>query len=490
MDKSLSLKTISAAFWSVIQSWFVKFFSLFVFFILAWFLNPTEFGVAAVVVLVLSFVTIFIEFGFPDSIIQRKVLLKGDVDLPFLYSFMITFIVVGVMLFFPGKVVNLLRVEGVEKYIQIAAIIPVFIFLNSFQRAFYYRNLNLKRIAKITVMATFFSGFVAIFLAVNDFGILSIVIQLILFHCIVTGFLWLRPVWKPKIKFSINQSTVLFSYSFFIFLSRLINFFSLRVIDFIILTKFGLAALGLFTVSSKLYLTILELLLSSIFPVLLSSFSKIQDDSERLKRVYLRVLYMMACIVMPFFVLLVLCSPYLEILLFDEQWKGISELMQLLFILGSVLVLQYLNGSLIGAVGRAKTLLVINLLKLISAILILTLVNVRSVDELVAYFVISQLIITPISFYVTMKLMEITLKEMFLVLIPGVVASVISFSIVVIWSQGEGIYSEGVFGFVNLLVTVVIFIFFYMVSLFLLSGSKFKLELQYFINLIFKKNRE
>lgn len=477
---SLYHKTLQSVIWSLVQSWFVKFFSLAVFFILARYLDPEEFGIAAVIALILAFVTILVEMGFPQAIIQKSKLNDIDLNFPFYLSLFIAFVLSSVLFLFAKEIAVFLNAKGAEFYIKIAAIAPILISLQVFQKAVYQRQLNFKGLSIATIIGSICSGVIALILANVGAGALSIVVQLIVLHLFIMLVIWFKPIWKPTLEICFIEFKSLFSYSSYIFIGRLVDFASLRIIDFIVLIKFGLAGLGLFTISSKLYITLIELLSSSLFHVMLSAFSKMQKDIAKLRESYLTVVFLVTCIALPLFIVLTLVSSEIVEILFNDKWQGMELLMQMLFVLGAVQVVQYINGSLIGSVGKAKHLLFLNVLKFCSALLILTLVTIDTIEDLVFYFVLSQLLVTPVSFYITMKSLSAKLTDILSVISPSLIATSVAY-VISTWLKAN-MFNFDPSAFLSAFMIGGSFIIIYILLLTLISGHKLKLVLLNFLS--------
>jgi len=430
MTTSLRKRTVTALIWSACQSWGMKLLALVVFFVLARYLTPAEIGLAQTVILILAFIAIISEQGFQDAIVQRPDLKPEDLNLPFAVSMATAFTASSALVMFSAEIAQALRADAAAPLIVAAAIIPPITAASIFETAMRRRQLDFKTLAHASLIAGLLSGTVALVMAVNGFGATSLIAQAIVAAIVTAILLWRKPLWTPGRRFTTETFRALLAYSTSAFGSRLLDFFSGKIIDLIILSRFGLSSLGVFAVGSKLYLTILQLLASTLIDVALSAMSRISSDTERLRNAYLRLLFLASCSTAPLFVGVAALSSEICLLLFGTQWSGAEVVTELLCLLGAIQVVQFLNGAVLGSVGIAKQILILNVLKFAFGAIALLVSSSQTVAGLASTFVLSQLAVTPISFYFGLSATKTSVKQLALSVGPGIFASIVAFGLV------------------------------------------------------------
>ena len=76
-------KAIKGILWSVVESWGSQAISLIVFFLLTRLLSPEAFGLVAMANVFLAFMTVFLDQGFAQALIQCKKLEPEHLDTAF-----------------------------------------------------------------------------------------------------------------------------------------------------------------------------------------------------------------------------------------------------------------------------------------------------------------------------------------------------------------------------------------------------------------------
>lgn len=486
---SLKQKTAHAFAWSAVQSWGVKFLALGVFFVLARYLNPEELGLAQTVILILAFVAILSEQGFQDAIVQRQGLESRDLNLPFLASMTTAIVASALLVVFSKDIARALHAEGAERLILAAAVIPPITAASLFEIAMRRRKLDFKTLARASLISGLVSGAVALILAVSGFGATSLIAQAIVAAVVTAVVLWRAPLWKPGTEFVTATFRGLLSYSTNAFGSRILDFFSGRIIDLIILSRLGLGSLGIYTVGSKLYLTILQLLASTLIDVALSAMAKLSSDAQRLRSAYLRFIYLASCTTLPLFVGVAALAPEVCTLLFGEKWVGADEVTRWLCLLGAVQVVQFFNGSALGAAGKANQILFLNILKFALGATVLWFADADSISEITLYFVFSQLAVAPVSFALGMRVAGASPGVVLRQVAPGAFSAALAFLAATL-VRAELTASYGLGLVASLLALGGVYLAVLMAALWLTSSKKLVEQMKYVAETYSRKSPE
>jgi O-antigen/teichoic acid export membrane protein len=477
MLKNLKHRTANAFAWSLFQSWSVKALSLLLFLFLARVLPPDQMGLAQSVTVLLAFIAVVAEQGFHSAIVQKQDIRDVDVNLPFFISLFVALLASAAMLFFAAPLADLSKTPNAADLIRTAAVIPPITAVNGILVAMFRRELDFKSIARASFGSSLISGLVALFLVLQGWGAMALVIQAAISGLVTSALIWTRPVWTPTWRIETVHFKSLLGFSTVTFISQLIDFFSGRLIDMIILSRFGLDALGIYAVGSKLYLTILDLLASALTVVAMSAMAKLAADGDSLKRTYLRLLFLASSSTLPFFVACAALAPELCTLLFGNKWHDAASVAQWLCLLGAMQVVQLFNHSALDATGNPRGVLVINVSKLTIGMVVLLAYPVDSVAQLTLAFVVAQLMVSPLSFGLAMQVTRSHLHEVLQQIFPGLLAASLAFFAVTQARSVAGIKGLAVWQGTGAL--GVIFVSVFLVVLWLQSSRKLRSEWQY-----------
>lgn len=426
MSTNFKKKVAVAAGWSAVHGWAIKFLGVLLFLVLARFLSPAEMGLAQSITLALAFIGVVAEQGFHRALVQRPTLERDDVNLPFYLSVAVGLVASLLLWLFADEAAALLGEPAAAPLIRYASVIPPITAATGILVAMSRRELDFRAIAHAALVASVISCLVALVLAVLGYGALSVVVQAIVSVAITALMMWRVPVWRPTLRIETRQFSAIFSFSTMSFGSQLIDFLSRRLIDFIILSRHGVAALGVYAVGAKLYLTLLELLVATLVEVSLSAFSRLSSDIVRLRAAYLRLVFIASCVALPVFIWIATVAPEICVTLFGPKWSDAIVVTQLLCLLGALEVVQLFNIGVIGASGRARTLLAINIIRLVVGAAVLMAFENISIQRLTAVYVLSQLLVVPISFRQAMRVVEVSAWPVLRQILPGAFAATLA----------------------------------------------------------------
>jgi O-antigen/teichoic acid export membrane protein len=413
--------------WSVIQNWGGRLISFVTSIILARLLGPEEYGFVGVTFLILNLIPMIADFGFGIAIIQKKDVADKDLNPPFYISIFLGLALSFCLLIFSGFIEQYLKAPGLAKYLYAIAGIALITIPSCFQESLYVRNMLFRPLAYRRLVVDCGAGIIAVILAFNGFGVWSLIIQAAISALLGLIWLWAKPQWLPTFSISNHSFKGLFKVGFPVFLERVRDFFSTKLVDFLIVSLIGIAAYGIYVVASRLYTILMQLLHGAMFNALLTSLSKIADDLPRLRSIYIKTIGFCSTVTSPFFVLLAAISPEVMDVLFGNKWIGIDKVSLPLMLLGAVHTIQYVNGTFLTSIAKSGMALVIGIVKTISIVLILYCFGNSNLVQLTWLFVLSQLVATPLSFYILWREIRFPIQDCLRLLLETVLGSAIAF---------------------------------------------------------------
>jgi O-antigen/teichoic acid export membrane protein len=171
-------------------------------------------------------------------------------------------------------------------------------------------------------------------------------------------------------------------------------------------------------------------LCSAVLDIAHNAFSRLAHEPDKLREAYYSAMGMASATSMPIFFLLSFVAPELTVSVFGKPWAGAAMVMTPLLMLGGVQVLQFFNGILYNAIGRPGIGLYFMVGKTVVTVGILYLAKDMGFDQVVWAYFISQIISTPVSFYVAKRVMGISFRRVFEQIWPFALATLAAASVV------------------------------------------------------------
>jgi PST family polysaccharide transporter len=191
-------------------------------------------------------------------------------------------------------------------------------------------------------------------MAFQGYGVWSLVGKQLTAQTVGMAALWTASDWRPRFHFSIDRFNELFSFSAYVMGSNLLGFANRRADDLLIGAFLGSTALGYYTIAYKLLRTMTKSISKVVSQVTFSTFSRMQDDPERMRSAFYKATNLMAVIAVPVFIGMCITAPEVIPAFFGDQWGPSVPVMQVLALIGMLHSVFYFNGNVLNAMGKSS----------------------------------------------------------------------------------------------------------------------------------------
>ena len=462
--------------WKFAERTSVQLVSLVVSIIIARILEPTDYGIVAMVNIFITLANVFVNESFGSALIQKKNADKLDFS-SVLYFNIIFSIVLYFVLYVTAPLISsffgkdyalltpILRVLGLQ--VIIASVYSV-------AQAYVSRKMMFRTIFLSSLIGTIISAGIGIWMAHKDMGAWALVGQSpssTFINCIS---LLLMIQQKPILAFSFERLKVLFGYGAKILGSGLliVGFQELRAL--IIGSLYSGKDLAFFDKGRQFPNMIVSNISTSIGAVLFPKMAQEQDNMNQIKRTTRQSIRFSSFIMVPLmFGLASIAQPMVSILLTDK-WLPCVPFLQWFCLVYLFQPIHTANMQAIKAIGRSDVYLKLEIVKKSIELLSLLAVMRISVSAIVINMAVLTTLFTFINAYPNHKLLAYNFKEQMSDILPAISMSAI---------MSLGVYFVGLIpmnAYVSLALQILLGAIIYL-SLAWISNNK---ELQYFIQKI------
>jgi O-antigen/teichoic acid export membrane protein len=335
-------------------------------------LLPEDFGLVAMCAVVTGVTAIFIEMGLPNALIQARELSAVQRSSASWVCFGLAAVMSGVVilaapllgsLFKEPRIVALLQVFSLGFIINALAVVP---------DAVLRRDIRFKEVgAADAARAVCYIG-AAVPLALGGFGAWSLVGgELTGAVARLVTLTWLSRQ-RPFGRFSANSMEPLLSFGIKNAGSSLCHSARLQADTFIVGRALGVGLLGGYDIIKKIITAPQQRVSWVMMKVCFPGFSRIQDDDERLRRVYLKIVSVTAFITFPLLAYVMANTGPVVSVLFGAKWLFIVGPLRVFCVAGAIISIVTFTGTIILAKGRPGLELKLSAFSL--AVLILSMV--------------------------------------------------------------------------------------------------------------------
>ncbi len=174
------------------------------------------------------------------------------------------------------------------------------------------RDFGFKTLAIRNIVANLASGGVAVAMALQNFGIASLIAQRLIAAVLLSAIVWRSVPWTPSFTFSKAICRQQLAFGGSLTLSNLLAMGNQRVIDLIVGYALGPTPLGYLRIAWRGLDMLLEIGIRPITQVTLSTFSALQHDKAALARAYSRITQVISLVAFPAFLGAGLSRPSLS----------------------------------------------------------------------------------------------------------------------------------------------------------------------------------
>lgn len=320
--------------------------------VLALFLSPVDFGLMGMATLVMGFAQAYTDLGISVAIIHRQDATKEELSSLYwlnIFAGVAAFVVVWfcspliAVMFREPRVLPLLRV--VDVVFLITPIGKQFEILLE-------RDLKFNMLAGQEILTSIVGFAVAIGCAIAGFGVWALVLSFLITASLKTAcLLWVGlSRYRPQVHFRRRDLRGYLAFGLYQLGERTVNYGSEKLDQVLIGSMLGAQALGFynfaFNLTAQPIWRINPIITRVAFPV----FAKMQNDTEALRRGYLRLTRVVATINAPLLLGLAAVAPLAVPLIFGAKWAPSIVLIQIL----SFVALWRSTGNPIGSLQLAK----------------------------------------------------------------------------------------------------------------------------------------
>lgn len=368
-QQSLKSKTVKGVGWSAIDSLGGQGITFLVGLVLARMLTPAEYGLIGIILIFVNVFKSIVNSGFSAALIRKNDATDDDYSTVFITNMAIS-VVLAIALFFSASFIA--KFFAQPQLTALTQVMSCIVIINAFglvQFTILTKSIDFKTHTKISLIASVVSGVVGIGMAFAGYGVWSLVGQQISRQLLNTLLLWLYNKWIPKMHFSLKSFKELFGFGWKLLVSSLIDVVWRDIYQVVIGKCYSPATLGEYT-NAHQFGSIFSINLTGIiqrvsYPVL----SSIQDDMERMKQAYRRVIKVTMLVAFVFMLGLAAIAKPMIFVLIGDQWLIAAKFLPIICFQMMFYPLHAINLNMLQVQGRSDLFLRLEIVKKIIAVI-------------------------------------------------------------------------------------------------------------------------
>lgn len=324
-------KIVSSGIWSFVEKMYQQVVLFIVFIDTARIIGPAEIGLFSLIQ-VIQILASGVLLGLADAIIVKS---KSEDDAHLSTTFW-CIITVGLFISLLTWILALWISEESDNaqladLIYLIGFCPLLIALGSVPTAVIHSNMNFKAFAVRSILSSTFGGFVAIIMARNGYGAISLVCQIVVQGFISNIIIWYSIKWRPSLKFSANIIKDIWQPGARSASSNIIESIETQLPRLILGLLVGPIGIGFYSVAARIWGSVRDIIFNPIGTAFLVPMIKSRDSSTRMGNLLFNLWFITALLWIPLFLSIELFGFPFFSLVFGDSWQDSYKVLQSLF---------------------------------------------------------------------------------------------------------------------------------------------------------------
>jgi len=430
---SLKNKTVHGVSWSVIDNIASSGISFLVGIVLARILSPAEFGILGMITVFIAVSNSIIDSGFSSALIRKTDAKNIDYNTVFYFNLILGFVLYIILFFCAPVISNFFHEPLLIPVTRVMGSVLIINAISIIQRTLLVKKVDFKTQTKISLISSFTSGIIGISMAVYGFGVWSLVGQQVSRQLLNTTFLWIFNTWRPAKEFSKQSFKELFGFGSKLLVSGLIDTIYKNIYYLIIGKFYSAAQLGQYTRAEQFNMVFSSNLTSVVQRVSYPVFSSIQDESERLKQAYRRVIKTTMLVTFACMLGLAAVAKPLILCLIGIKWLPAVAFIQIICFAEMLYPLHAINLNMLQVKGRSDLFLKLEIIKKTIAVLPITLGIFYGIEFMLWGSVLTSFVAYFLNSYYSAQLIDYSswsqLKDIFPTFLVSIIVAIAMWSI-------------------------------------------------------------
>lgn len=358
---SLGSKIVNGVVWTAIEIWGQQIALFAVFIVLARLLGPDAIGLAVLAMMVPVLLAVPVTKGIPDAIVQRPIIEAAHLNSAFWLLLGAGVALSGLAWLLAGPAAVLFHQPRLVDLIHWTSIIIVIQSLASVPAAVLKRRLEFRILAIRTLVGTVLGGAAGIALALEGYGVWSLVGLQIIKVSSETLVLLLASDWRPRWGYSHAQCRDLFGFAAPVIGSSFWSLLNDELPKTALGAFLGPAAVGIYSLARRPLEFLTNVLINPLAGVAMPSVSRMQADTEAVEGFYDRSVRIAGLVGFPAFMGLAAIAPEAVPMVLGADWIASVPAVQIIMLLGLVRTIDSISACVALGFGHSALILYLNI---------------------------------------------------------------------------------------------------------------------------------
>jgi O-antigen/teichoic acid export membrane protein len=320
--------------------------------LVARFLSPTDFGVMGVALLVLSFLEMIATTGYNQALIQKKEDISDYLDTAWVVTAIRGLVLGGIVYLCAPFAAAFFQEPRAVSILRLMALSPILNGLLSPGLVVLNKDLHFKRLVMFEAARSILGATVAVLSAVLFRSVWALAVASLVNSAVLSLGSFLIHPYRPGLGFRWRKARELWSFGKWVLGSKALHYLFNDGDDWVAGRLLGSTALGFYQTAYRLGCAPMSEITAVFSKVTFPTFAKLQDDTEKLRRAYLRILQVIMFASTPLAIGILLVARDGVELFLGQKWLPMVASLQILVCWGWIRSFRATTGPVFLAQGR------------------------------------------------------------------------------------------------------------------------------------------
>ena len=356
-------KVTSNMIWRLMERFGAQGISFIISIVLARILDPSVYGIIALVTVFTEILNVFVDSGLGNALIQKKDADNLDFSTVFHFNMILSICLYIIMFILAPYIASFYQINELTLIIRVMSLSLIISGIKNIQIAYISRNMQFKKFFFATIGGTIVSAVVGITLAYKGYGVWALIIQNLCNSTIDTTILWITVQWHPRFQFNWQRLKSLLNFGWKLLASQLLDTGFKELRQLIIGKMYSKEDLAFYNKADLLPYLLTTNINSSIDSVIFPIMSSSQDNPTEVKAITKRTIKIGTYIIMPIMVGFAVCAEPLIRLILTDKWLPCIPYVRIFCFAYALFPIQTANLNALKALGRSDYFLQLDIFR-------------------------------------------------------------------------------------------------------------------------------
>ena len=349
-------QAISGIKWTTLSSAVNAILQLIQLMILARFLDAHDFGLIAILNVVVAFSQLFVDFGLSKAIIYKRDITHEQLSTLYWLNIILAIIVYFILFLGSSYIAKFYNEDVLSTYIVVLSIGLIIQSFGQQYRTLFQKELQFNILAKIDIFAAIVSFLFLIFFSINNYGIYAFILPFLILIFLKSFFLVFQGVsrHRPSFTLKFNDTKEFISFGLYSVGNDIVSTIGSQLDILLIGKLLGAESLGVYNIMKEFILRPAQLINPIITKVTFPLMSKLNHNISEVQKVYLKVVNYTSSINFPIYVASIIFAPEIISLFLGDKWLSGVFIFQILAVWALLRSKGNPVGSLLMALGKPQ----------------------------------------------------------------------------------------------------------------------------------------